>query len=51
MKHLIELFSAYTGEEKSEIVASPSFSRRSTFRQTILKIVSALSEKLLQKPF
>ena len=46
-KHLVKLFSACTGEE-SEIVASSSFSRRSTFRQTILKIVLTLSEKLLQ---
>jgi hypothetical protein len=47
MKHLVKLFPAYTGEEKREIVVSPSFSRRPTFRQIILKIVSASPEKLL----
>jgi hypothetical protein len=51
MKHSVELFSAYIGEEKPEIVTSPSFSRRSTFHQIILKIASVSLEKLLRKLF
>jgi hypothetical protein len=50
-KHLVKLISAYTGEEEAEIVTSPSFSRRLMFRQTILRTVSALLEKLLQELF
>jgi hypothetical protein len=48
MKHMVKLFPAYTGEEKLEIIASPTFSRRPTFRQMILKTAPA-SPKLLHQ--
>jgi hypothetical protein len=44
IKDPMKLFPAYTGEKKSKIVASPSFSRGPIFRQTILKTVSASSK-------
>jgi hypothetical protein len=46
MKHLMKLFLSYTRKEKLEIITSPSFFRRPTFRQIILKTVSASTEKL-----
>jgi hypothetical protein len=51
IKHLVNLFLAYTGKKKSEIAVSFSFSGRPTFRQMILKIASASQENLLQKLF
>jgi hypothetical protein len=48
IKHLVELFLAYAGKKKPEIIVSPSFFHRSTFRQTVLKTVLSLSKKLLR---
>lgn len=50
-KYLVKLFLAYNEKEKPKIVASSSFSSRSTFRQMILKTTSASQENLLQKLF
>jgi hypothetical protein len=47
----VKLFSVYTEEEKPEIVASPSFSRRLIFHQIILKIASVLPDRLLHERF